>query len=100
MPDPGLKLKAVAVLGVQLLPTSVGHAKLPESRRRARNFSLPPRTRSLRTATLEESLVIAGWRPISYLGAQECTGRARWEGQTCTHALGHPRQQLKNKKAG
>lgn len=34
--------------------------KFPESRRSARNFLLPPRTRRGRTDTLEESLVLAG----------------------------------------
>ena len=47
------------------------HAKLPWSRRSARNLKLPPRTRTRRTVTAEESLVLAGWRPSSYLERSE-----------------------------
>jgi hypothetical protein len=48
--------------------TSEPHEKLPASRRSARNLKAPPRTRTRRTVTLDDSLVMAGWRPSSYLG--------------------------------
>ena len=47
--------------------TSEPQEKLPWSRRSARNLLLPPRTRTRRTHTLEDSLVIAAWRPSSNL---------------------------------
>lgn len=56
--------------------TSEPHEKLPWSRRSARNLELPPRTRTRRTHTLEDSLVMAGWRPSSYLRA--AAAAARW----------------------
>ena len=51
--------------------TSVPQEKLPASRRKARNLVLPPRTRTFLTATLLDSLVMAGWRPSSYLQGTE-----------------------------
>ena len=50
------------------------HAKLPWSRRSARTLKLPPRPRTRRTVTAEESLVLAGWRPSSYLRRREKEG--------------------------
>lgn len=41
--------------------------KFPVSRRSARNLRAPPRQRTVRTVTLDESFVLAGWRPSSYL---------------------------------
>ena len=43
------------------------HEKLPASRRSARNLWLPPRQRTFRTVTLDDSLVLAGCRPSSNL---------------------------------
>ena len=37
------------------------------SRQRALHFTLPPRTRTLLTVLLLDNLVLAGWRPSSYL---------------------------------
>lgn len=47
-----------------------GHAKLPASRRRARNLNAPPRTRMRRTVTFELILVLPATRPSSYLAAE------------------------------
>lgn len=55
--------------------------KFPVSRRSARNFLAPPRQRTVRTATLEESLVLAGWRPSSYLFAKGRRESWRWGGE-------------------
>jgi hypothetical protein len=64
------------------MPTSEPQEKLPASRRRALNLVLPPRTRTFLTATLLDSLVLADWRPSSYLRAgaslsAAAAGRAR-----------------------
>ena len=40
------------------------HAKLPESRRSARNFWFPPRVRTV-WMRFAPSFVFAGWRPSS-----------------------------------
>lgn len=52
------------MIRVFLVTDSLPHAKLPESRRRARYFRLPPRTRTV-WIRLGPSLVLAGWRPSS-----------------------------------
>lgn len=57
--------------------TSEPQEKLPWSRRSARNLELPPRTRTRRTHTLDDSLVMAGWRPSSYLQHSGAGGGAR-----------------------
>src|ERR1700722_12888444 len=46
------------------LTPSLPHEKLPASRRRARNFRLPPRVRT-RWMRLGPMRVLAGWRPFS-----------------------------------
>ena len=50
--------------------TSEPHEKLPVSSLSALNLKLPPLTRTRRTVTLEDNLVLPGWRPNSYL--QSC----------------------------
>ena len=47
--------------------TSEPHEKLPESSLSALNLKLPPLTRTRRTVTFEDNLVLPGWRPNSYL---------------------------------
>jgi hypothetical protein len=55
--------------------TSEPQEKLPVSRRSARNLKLPPRQRTRRTVTLDDSFVLAGCRPSSNLQAQgSCSG--------------------------
>lgn len=53
--------------------TSEPQEKLPESSLRALNLKLPPLTRTRRTVTFEDNLVLPGWRPNSYLNRCQCT---------------------------
>ena len=54
--------------------TSEPQEKLPVSRRSALNLKFPPRQRTRRTVTLDDSFVLAGWRPSSNL---MCTSTAQ-----------------------
>ena len=54
--------------------TSEPQEKLPVSRRSALNLKFPPRQRTRRTVTLDDSFVLAGWRPSSNLA---CTSASQ-----------------------
>jgi hypothetical protein len=58
------KIRTTLIMRVLRVTCSEPHAKLPESRRRARYLRLPPRTRTV-CMRLAPSLVFAGWRPSS-----------------------------------